>query len=224
MFDSKTVAKMFGWFFYMDKTITYLETQKNDPNRINVYLDDEFAFGISRFVGVGLKHGEKINESLIASLLIEDTREKALQRALRFINYRPRSVFEVKEKLEDLGFGNDVVDDVLNELIEKRYVNDREFADNWVTSRINSKPRSHKMLEYELKKKSIPEDVIQTVLESAPDDEELAIQLGKKYLRRFVNLDENEFSKKMIGVLARRAFPFSIVKTAIIELKKIRNE
>ena len=75
-----------------------------------------------------------------------------------------------------------------------------------------------------MKKKFIPEAIIQTALESAQDDEVLAIQLGKKYLRRFAKLDENEFSNKMTGVLARRAFPFSIVKTAIIELKKIRNE
>jgi regulatory protein len=208
----------------MEKTVTNLEPQKNDPNRVNVYLDDEFAFGISRFVGVRLKQGEKINESLIANLLSEDTREKALQKALRFINFRPRTVHEVREKLNGLGFENDVVDNVINELIEKRYLNDREFAENWVASRGHSKPRSHKMLEYELKKKSIQEPFIQAALEFAPDDEELAIQLGKKYLRRFVNLDEKEFSKKMTGVLARRAFPFSIVKTAIIELKKIRDE
>ncbi|MDO9546939.1 MAG: RecX family transcriptional regulator [Pelolinea sp.] len=208
----------------MDKTITNLETQKNDPNRINVYLDDEFAFGISRFVGVSLKQGEKINESVIANLLDKDSKEKALQRALRFINYRPRTIYEVKEKLGELGFEEDVVESVLDELIEKRYLNDREFAENWVASRCQSKPRSHKMFHYELKKKSIPEPVIQAALESIPDDEELALQLGKKYLRRFVNLDENDFSKKMTGILARRAFPFSIVKTAIIELKKIRNE
>lgn len=189
-----------------------------------MYLDDEFAFGISRFIGVILKQGEKVNESLIANLLAEDTREKGLQKALRFINYHPRTVHEVREKLDGLGFENDVVECVLNELIEKRYLNDREFAENWVASRGHSKPRSHKMLEYELKKKFIPEAIIQTALESAQDDEVLAIQLGKKYLRRFAKLDENEFSNKMTGVLARRAFPFSIVKTAIIELKKIRNE
>jgi regulatory protein len=208
----------------MEKTITNLETQKNNPNRVNVYLDDEFAFGISRFVGIYLKKGEKVNDAFLTNLLVEETREKALQRALYFINYHPRTVHEVREKLDDLGFENDVVENVLNELIEKRYLNDREFAENWVSSRSHSKPRSHKMLEYELKRKSIPETAIQAALETAPDDEVLAIQLGRKYLRRFDNFDENEFSKKMTGVLNRRAFPFLIIKNAISELKKIRNE
>jgi len=160
-----------------------------------VYLNYEFVFGISRFIGISLKQGEKINESMIANLLVEDAREKAFQRALRFIHYRPRTVHEVRKKLDGLGFENDVIDNVLNELIEKRHLNDREFAENWVASRSHSKPRSHKMLEYELKNKSIQESIIQEALEFAPDDKDLAIQLGKKYLRRFGNLDEKEFEK-----------------------------
>ena len=207
----------------MDKTITNLEPQKNDPNRVNVYLDDKFAFGISRFVGGSLKSGEKINESVVANLLEKDIREKALQKALHYINYQPRTAFEVTEKLIKLGFEVDVVESILNELIEKKYVNDREFAENWVTSRCRSKPRSHKMIHYELKKKSIPDPIIQEALGSLPDDEELAIELGKKYLRRYAKLDENDFSKKMTGILARRAFPFSIVNSTINKLIKIRN-
>jgi len=208
----------------MEKTITNLETQKKNPNRINVFLDDEFAFGISRFIGMSLKLGEKIKESVIENLLENDVREKALQKALRFINYRSRSAFEVKEKLKGLGFESDVIDSILNELIEKKYLNDREFAENWVASRCYSKPRSQKMIQYELRKKAIPELIIQSTLDSMPGDEELAIKLGKKYLHRFMMLNGKEFSKKMTGILARRAFSFSVIHTAIKKLIIIRNE
>jgi regulatory protein len=208
----------------MEKTITNLETQKKNPNRINVYLDDEFAFGVSRFVGLGLKLGEKIDDSKVENLLESDVREKALQKAMRFINYRSRTAFEVKIKLIGLGFDNDLVDSILSELIEKEYINDREFAENWVSSRCYSKPRSHRMVQYELRKKSIAEPFIQEALESMPSDEELAIKLGKKYLNRFLKLDDKEYSKKMTGILARRAFPFSVVHAAIIKLKILRNE
>jgi len=89
----------------MEKTITNLELQKKNANRVNVYLDHEFAFGISRFVGTRLKQGEKLDEFSIIQLLEKDTREKAFQKALKFLNYRPRSVHEVKQKMEELGFG-----------------------------------------------------------------------------------------------------------------------
>ena len=208
----------------MEKTITNLEIQKKNANRVNVYLDHEFAFGISRFVGTRLKQGEKLDEFSIIQLLEKDTREKAFQKALKFLNYRPRSVHEVKQKMEELGFGESVIDAVVNELLTKNYLNDREFAENWISSRVQSKPRSQKMIRYELLKKLIPEDIIEEALEAAPNNYELALCLGEKYLRRFAHIKEKEFIKKMTGVLARRAFSFSEIKTVLKELIIIREE
>lgn len=208
----------------MQKIITGLELQKKNPNRLNVYLDHEYAFGISRFVGGRLKQGEKIDELSITKLLEKDSREKAFQKALHFINYQPRSVNEIKEKLNEQGFAEFVIGNVISELQEKNYINDSEFAENWIESRCRSKPRSQNMLRYELRKKYIPESIIEEALRSAPADEELALRLGKKYLRRFAYLDEKGFVKKMTGVLARRAFPFSVINTVLIELKNIRIE
>ena len=224
MLDQQTVAKIMGAVCIMEKTITGLELQIKNRNRLNVYLNHEFAFGISRFVGAWLKQGEKIDELSINQLLEEDTREKAFRKALHFINYRPRSIHDVKEKIEKLGFGGSVIDNVVDELIKKNYLNDYEYAENWIASRVRSKPRSQEMLRYELRKKFISESIIEEAVKSAPENGELALRLGKKYLRRFANLDEKEFTKKMTGVLARRAFPFSVIEKALIELKNIRNE
>jgi regulatory protein len=148
-----------GAVFIMEKTITGLELQSKNPNRLNVYLNHEFAFGISRFVGAWLKQGQKLDELSLAQLLGKDTREKAFQKALQFINYRPRSVHEVKEKLEKLGFSGSVIDDVVNELLRKKYLDDYDYAENWIASRVRSKPRSQRMLRYELRKKLIPENI-----------------------------------------------------------------
>ena len=224
MLDQQTVTKIMGAVCIMEKTITGLELQNKNPNRFNVYLNHEFAFGISRFVGAWLRQGEKIDELSINQLLEKDTRELAFQKALQFINYRPRSVHEVKEKLEELGFGGSVIDDVVDELIRKNYLNDCEYAENWIASRVRSKPRSQAMLRYELRKKFVPESIIEEAIKLAPENGELALRLGKKYLRRFAYLDEKEFTKKMTGVLTRRAFPFSVIETTLLELKNIRNE
>ncbi|MHA1887821.1 MAG: regulatory protein RecX [Promethearchaeota archaeon] len=208
----------------MEKIITSLEVQKKNANRLNVYLDHEFAFGISRFVGTRLKQGEKLGESSITQLLEKDTREKAFQKALKFLNYRSRSVHEVEQKIEELGFGKSVIKTVVSELLAKNYLNDREFAENWISSRARSKPRSQKMIRYELRKKFIPEDIIEEALEAAPGNDELALRLGKKYLRRFAHIDEKKFTKKMTGVLARRAFSFSEIKTVLKKLIINRDE
>jgi len=207
----------------MEKVITTLETQKNNPDRINVYLDGEFAFGISRFVGAWLSTGQKIDESKIKTLITFDEKERALQSALRFIGYKQRTEAEVINKLEKLKFTSEVIDTTMNELREKKYVDDKEFAVQWIEIRSESKPRGKNLFLFELRKKGISADVIEAAIESIPDESEMALRLGKKYLKRFSSLKDDDFRKKMTGVLSRRAFPYSVVKESIDALIRIRN-
>ena len=94
----------------MEKTITALETQKNHPDRINVFLDGEFAFGLSRYVGAWLSTGQKIDEIKIKSLTSADEKERALQSALRFIGYKQRTEAEVINKLGKLKYSAEIID------------------------------------------------------------------------------------------------------------------
>jgi len=207
----------------MEKTITGIETQKLNPNRLNVFLDNEFAFGVSRYVGAWLATGKKLTEEDVDQLTILDAREKAFQKALHFINYKPRTQHEVSEKLVELGFSASIIDDVISELNEKNYLNDRTYAEEWVDVRSRIKPRSQKMIAYELRMKNINTSIISEALKTAPPDEELAHRLGLKYLRRYKHLDDSTFEKKMRGIFARRAFSFSVIQQEIKELQKIRN-
>ena len=202
----------------MEKIITALEPQKKNPERINVYLDDQFAFGISRFVGAWLKRGDKLEDSKIKQLLDEDQREVALQRALHFIAYQPRSEKEVSDKLTAAGIDEGIITVVLQELKEKNYLDDQSFAQNWIESRCASKPRSYRFYSYELKRKGISEEKIDQALQAAPPEEELAYRLGRKYMQRYAALAPEEFKKKIQGVLARRAFSYDVIRQTINKL------
>ena len=202
----------------MEKIITELEPQKNNPDRINVYLDDQFAFGISRFVGAWLKRGDKLEDARIKELLDEDQREKAFQRALRFIAYRPRSEKEVTDKLASAGIEEIIIDAVMQELREKNYLDDQRFAESWIESRCASKPRSYRFYSYELKRKGISEEKIDQALQAAPPEEELAYRLGRKYVQRYAALNPEDFKKKLQGVLARRAFSYDVIRQTINKL------
>ena len=41
--------------------ITALTAQKRNPNRLNVYLDGDFAFGVERIVAAWLSVGDEID-------------------------------------------------------------------------------------------------------------------------------------------------------------------
>jgi regulatory protein len=208
----------------MEKLITALEEQKRNPDRINVFLDGEFAFGVSRLVGAWLFVGQKIDEVKTKALINDDEKERALQSAFRFIGYRQRTEAEVVKKLEQLEFDSDIISTVMIELKEKRYVDDKEFASQWIELRGESKPRSKRFIQFELGKKGISGEIIEEALKKAPDDMAMAVKLGKKYLSRYLAINDEEFRKKMIGVLSRRAFPYSVVNNALNELLNIRNE
>lgn len=208
----------------MEKSITALETQKRNPDRINVFLDGEFAFGVSRFVGAWLTVGQKIDGIKVESLISSDEKEKALQSALRFIGYKQRTESEVIKKLNQLECSAEIIESVILELKEKRYLDDGEFASQWIEIRGETKPRGRNLLKMELRRKGIAGEIIEAAIKNAPDEMDMAVSLGKKYLKRYSSINDVEFRKKMTGILSRRAFPYSIVNDTINALINIRNE
>ncbi len=202
----------------MEKIITALEPQKKNPERINVYLDDQFAFGISRFVGAWLKRGDKLEDAKIKELLVKISAKWLYSAPLRFIAYQPRSEKEVTDKLTAAGIDEAIINAVMQELKEKNYLDDQRFAQSWIESRCASKPRSYRFYSYELKRKGISEEKIDQALQAAPPEEELAYRLGRKYMQRYAALTPDDFKKKLQGVLARRAFSYDVIRQTINKL------
>ncbi len=104
----------------MAKKITALKAQKKNPERLNIYLDGEFAFGLSRIIAAWLSIGQELDQSQIDSLLAKDEIEVAYQRALRFLSYKARSSHEVQQKLTQVGFSAEVTEIVIDRLFKKR--------------------------------------------------------------------------------------------------------
>lgn len=191
--------------------ITALKAQLRNPNRVNVYLDDQFAFGLARIVAAWLKVGMVLSDDKIAKLQAQDVGETAYQQALHFISYRPRSEMEVRKKLIEKGTEEEVVDTVLSRLRAAQLVGDENFARVWVENRVTFRPRSHRMLRYELKQKGVEEETIQLALTEAENDPELAYQAGLKYARRLAGLDWELFRKRLGGFLGRRGFSYGTI-------------
>lgn len=193
--------------------ITALKVQTRNPNRVNVYLDGEFSFGLARIVAAWLKIGMVLSEDKIAALKAQDASEAAYQRALRFLSYRPRSEMEIKKKLIEKGTDDKVVETVVVRLKDAQLIGDDQFARTWVENRSTFRPRSHRMLHYELRQKGVEEEIIQQALSEAENEPELAYQAGKSYARRLTGMDWELFRKRLGGYLSRRGFPYGMIAT-----------
>ncbi len=194
----------------MGRRITALQAQKRNRQRVNVYLDGEFAFGLSRIVAAWLQVGQELTEEKIAALQAEDNRETAYQQALKFLDARPRSENEIRRNLGDHGFSAELIEGVLERLRESGLVNDAKFAQDWVENRTEFRPRSRRALAYELRQRGVHPASISAALEQV-DDEALAYQAAVKQAGKIKAAGWQDFREKLSGFLARRGFPYEVI-------------
>lgn len=195
---------------FMSRKITAIEAQKKHPNRVNLYLDDEFAFGLSRLVAAWLTVGQVLSEEKITALQNEEARETAMQQALLFLGYRPRSKQEVRANLEKHEIPEDVIVATLERLEENGLLNDQAFAQAWVENRSSFRPRSRRALALELRQKGLADEIVQEALDEVNEDS-LALQAAQKQAHRMTGLDWPEFRQKMGGFLGRRGFSYAVI-------------
>lgn len=191
--------------------ITDLKPQKKDPQRLNVYINGEFAFGIARAVAPWLEVGKQLSPKEIEELKAEDEIEKAYKRALHYLSYRSRSGAEVRRNLQKHDVPKHAIAEVLQRLQEGGLVDDLAFAETWVENRAAFHPRSRWAIRSELRRKGVSPQVIEEAIAEV-DDFEMAYQVAQKKLRRIKDLERPEFNKKLYGYLSRRGFPYHICK------------
>jgi len=191
------------------KKITALEVQKKNPNRVNIHLDGEFAFGLARITAAWLKIGDILSDEKITQLQNEDARERALQQALLFLSYRARSEKEIRQNLKKHEYPEEAIEYTMIRLRDNRLANDNEFAQAWVENRNTFRPRSRRALTMELRQKGLDEETIKNAV-SDIDEETLAYEAAQKRAPRFLGLEWSEFRKKLSEYLARRGFPYPV--------------
>ena len=193
----------------MNRKITAIQVQKRNQQRVSVFLDGEFAFGLSRIVAAWLEIGQEITEEKIARLQAEDEREVVYLKTLNFIQYRPRSSQEIRRYLAKQYAPEELVEPTLERLQRAGLVDDARFAQIWVENRTDLRPRSRQALAYELRQRGIDQQTISEALEDV-DDEAQAIEAGRKQAHRYQDLDWQNFRQKMCAYLARRGFNYSV--------------
>lgn len=209
----------------MDREITLISEQKRNPQRVNIYLDGGFAFGLSRMAAAWLKPGRKLNEAEIDKLVNEDELEVAYQKALYYLGFRARSENEVRQNLVSKGFTPAICDDTVARLKGEGFVDDRDFASLWIDNRNTFRPRSNKLLSMELHQKGLSDDTIKLALEEFDIPEQtLAHKAAKSRAERYRALDWLSFRKKMESFLARRGFSYAICRPVVEALWDEVNE
>jgi regulatory protein len=204
----------------MAQRISAIEPLQKNPQRVNIYLDGEFAFGLAAVVAAWLTVGQDLGEEKIAGLKEQDEVEITYQKALHFLSYRPRSSQEVRQNLIKRGISESLIDETLNRLQSFGLVNDLAFARAWVENRNTFRPRGKPALRMELRRKGLSDEIVESVLVTQENEAALAFTAARKYARRLMGLEWPEFRRKLGGFLARRGFSYTTLAPVVSEVWK----
>ena len=191
--------------------ITTLEVQKRNPDRVSVYLDGRFAFGLPAIVAARLARGQFLSDAQATALQEEGAVEDAYNRALHFLSYRPRSRAEIENYLEKRGVNEHQIAKITGRLERAGLLDDEAFAQYWVENRERFRPRGLRALRYELRNKGIDDGIIERALASVDVAESAYISAGRK-ARQLKDLDRQAFLRKLVEYLARRGFSYEVAQ------------
>ncbi len=196
--------------------ITALRVGKGRGKRIKVFLDNKFAFSLEAEVVVkeSLQPGQELAAGEIEALARSDHFHRCLNAATHYLSYRPRSEFELRERLHRRGFDDDSVEAVLTKLKEQRLVDDIEFAQFWKDNRESFSPRSQWLTKLELRRKGVADDIIGQVT-AAIDDDHSAYRIALSKARNLPLSDHQVFRRRLGDYLKRRGFGYGVINHTV---------
>lgn len=192
--------------------ITAITAQVKRPGRYSIYVDGNFAFGLSanQLLNSGLATGQELSGSELDSLKQESEVGKIFDKTLNLLSFRLRSEHELKDYLKRKQQSPALIEIILNRLSKLGYVDDKQFASRWVENRRLLKPISSLKLKSELKQKRIANDIIDEVLKSdTTDEQEVLKQLIERKSKRYPD------QQKLMAYLARQGFRYDDIKQAL---------
>ena len=209
--------------------ITALEPQMNNPDRINLFVDGRFLMGVNTVIvlQVGLRLEQELSPEQLEQLHSEEIEQRAVDRALNYLSYRPRSREEVRRYLRRKETPPEIIETALERLDRLDFVNDRTFAGFWIESREHFSPRGARALKNELRMKGVERDVVDELVNDE-QDEERALRAGRKKAMSLLNtsnIDYATFRNRLGPFLQRRGFAYQVVTKTVRELwKELKEE
>ncbi len=197
--------------------ISKIEVQKKNKKRSSIFIDGEFKFGLDNeiILKYGLQEGSEISDEQIKNILLAEEKQKIKQRAYRLLRYRNRSIAEMNERLQRLGYEPEIIAEVIHELIEEGILDNHKFTNEFINDYTNLKPRGNIFIIRELKKKKIDERYIQEFLRER-DEKSLIKKIIEK---KFSNFDKNDQKNKakMVRYLLSRGFTLKAIYSVLGE-------
>lgn len=136
--------------------------------------------------------------------------------ALKVIEFKDRTEKEVREKLTQKGYDENIIEDEIEFLINYGFINDSRYAERFVSDAINLKKWGKARIKTELLRKGVDREIIDNAVEGAfmEIDDDL---LFSEMQRRFKNSDLSNIKERtrIFNFYMRRGFSPDEIKGAM---------
>jgi len=155
---------------------------------------------------------------------VEKARKRTMERAVRLLAAKPRSVGELRERLLEKNWTNaEIVEKVLQKLEEYKFVNDEQFAHDFAASKLRQKPVGKRRLQQSLQQKQLDKETVEHALEQVYEETpeaDLVEEAIKKRIR-LKGLPENrDDTKKFYDYLMRQGFSYGLISDKMREIAR----
>ncbi|MBI5124206.1 MAG: regulatory protein RecX [Candidatus Omnitrophica bacterium] len=156
---------------------------------------------------------------------MESDKKKSLAKnnAYALLRQRPRSEFEIRDRLKTKGYDEAVIEDIVAGLKRSGDIDDMKFARVWMESRMHRNPVGDVVLRHELRQKGVADSVIEATLEakrSTYDEYEVAFNMAKERFERLKKLDRAKATKRLYDFMMRRGFAYDTIRKIIDQICK----
>lgn len=202
--------------------VSSLQKKRND---VEIFFEDGSKISLDYHVVLdcGIRKNDLLTEDKIKYLINRSELNKIKNQAFRFLSLRNHSSHELKLKLIKKNYPKELIDDAIEQLKVKNFINDREFARQYIDEKINKKKSGFFKIKSELNKKGIERELIEELLSSLNSQISLDIasNLAKKKYDQLIQkkIDHRKLKKKIFSFLASKGFESDIILSVFNKLK-----
>lgn len=150
---------------------------------------------------------------------VAKSRKRTMDRAVRLLAAKPRSVRELRERLlEKLWTNDDIVDGVIEKLKEYKYLDDEQYARDVAVSKLRQKPQGKRKLQMSMSQKKLDKETVETAIAEAFEkipECDLIEKAIEKRLRLKGKPETREDLKKFYDHLLRQGFGFDLIREKV---------
>jgi len=179
---------------------------------IGITLSNGSSFFIfpEDFTQLNLMRDKVLSAELIKKIEFLNNISITYKRAINILSFAPTTQFLLKQKLLKKGFDNISITKTIERLSEKKLIDDRKFAANWVSLRLSKNPESTFILKSNLIKKGVDREIAEDVLKDLTPDSAIYLEGFEKALLKQQKKTSRSIEKIKMSLL-RKGYPISLI-------------